>query len=88
MTNMKKTFRGWPVDQSLLLPPSVHEFVASDHLAHFVRDLVRDDLDLSAIVEDYDEARGYPPYDPVMMTALLLYGLSRVPGASGISLSC
>jgi transposase len=74
---MKKTFRSWQVDQSLLLPASVHDFVPSDHVAHFVRDLVRDDLDLSAIVETYDEARGYPPYDPWMMTAVLLYGYSR-----------
>ena len=74
---MKKTFRPWPVDQSLLLPPSVHDFVPADHPAHFVRDLVREALDLSAIIEAYDEVRGYPPYDPWMMTALLLYGYSR-----------
>ena len=74
---MKKTFRPWQVDQSLLLPPSVHDFVPGDHVAHFVRDLVRDRLDLSAIVEVYDEARGYPPYDPWMMTALLLYGYTQ-----------
>lgn len=74
---MKKTFRPWQVDQSLLLPPSVHEFVPADHPAHFVRDLVRESLNLAAIVESYDEARGYPPYDPWMMTALLLYGYSR-----------
>ena len=74
---MKKTFRPWQVDQSLLLPPSVHEFVPPGHPAHFVRDLVRDQLDLSAILEVYDEARGYPPYDPWMMTALLLYGYSQ-----------
>mgnify|MGYP001435825824 CR=1 FL=1 len=74
---MKKTFRPWQVDQSLLLPPSVHDFVACDHPAHFIRDLVRDQLDITAIVESYDEARGYPPYDPWMMTALLLYGYSR-----------
>ena len=74
---MKKTFRPWQVDQGLLLPASVHDYVPVDHLAHFVRDLVRDRLDLSAIVEVYDEARGYPPYDPIMMTALLLYGYSR-----------
>jgi transposase len=42
-------------------------------LAHFVRDLVRDSLDLAAILDDYPEERGYPPYHPVMMTALLLY---------------
>jgi transposase len=74
---MKKTFRPWQVDQTLLLPPSVHDFVPADHPAHFIRDLVREDLDLSAIVAAYDEARGYPPYDPWMMTALLLYGYSR-----------
>lgn len=74
---MKKSFRPWQVDQSLLLPPSVHDFVPADHPAPFVRDLVRDQLDLSAIVESYDETRGYPPYDPWMMTALLLYGYSR-----------
>ena len=74
---MTKTFRPWQVDQGLLLPASVHEFVPPEHVAHFVRDLVREDLDLSAIVETYDEARGYPPYDPWMMTALLLYGYSR-----------
>jgi len=30
-------------------------------------------LDLAAIVESYAEERGFPPYDPTMMTALLLY---------------
>jgi transposase len=30
-------------------------------------------LDLSAILDCYKEERGYPPYHPVMMTALLLY---------------
>lgn len=74
---MKKKFRDWPVDQGLLLPPSVHDFVPPDHVAHFVRDLVRNELDLSAIVESYSGPRGYPPYDPWMMTALLLYGYSR-----------
>ena len=74
---MKKTFRPWQVDQNLLLPPSVHDFVPAGHVAHFVRDLVREELDLSAIVDSYSEARGYPPYDPWMMTALLLYGYAQ-----------
>jgi transposase len=55
------------------LPPSVQELVPAGHLAHFIRNLVRDLLDLSAILNDYPEERGYPPYHPVMMTALLLY---------------
>jgi len=70
---MSKTYRPWNVDQAMLLPPSVQELVPAGHLAHFVRDLVRDSLDLSAILDDYAEERGYPPYHPVMMTALLLY---------------
>ena len=74
---MSKTFRAWDVDQSWLLPPSVHEFVPSDHPAHFVRDTVREALDLSAILGTYTVDRGQPPYHPGMMVALLLYGYSR-----------
>src|SRR4028119_576780 len=74
---MAKTFRSWDVDQGWLLPPSVHEFVPPGHLAHFVRDTVREALDLSAILDTYTEERGFPPYHPGMMVALLLYGYSR-----------
>src|SRR5438876_1028516 len=74
---MGKTFRSWDPEQRLLLPPAVDEFVPAGHLAHFVRDLVREELDLSAIVDTYTEERGYPPYDPVMMTALLLYAYAQ-----------
>lgn len=71
---MAKTFREWNVEQSWLLPPSVMDFVPADHLAHFVRDTVREQLDLSEILAPYEqEERGYPPYHPVMMCALLLY---------------
>jgi transposase len=70
---MSKTYRPWNIEQPMLLPPSVQELVPAGHLAHFVRDLVRDSLDLSAILDEYREERGYPPYHPVMMTALLLY---------------
>jgi len=70
---MSKTYRPWNVDQAMLLPPSVRELVLPGHLAHFVRDLVREDLDLSAVLDEYAEERGYPPYHPVMMTGLLLY---------------
>jgi transposase len=55
----------------------VHEFVPPGHLAHFVRDTVREALDLSAILGTYTEERGFPPYHPGMMVALLLYGYSR-----------
>ncbi len=74
---MSKTFRPWLIDQPQLLPPSVQEFVPAGHVAHFIREMVREDLDLSAILDTYGELRGYPPFDPRMMTALLLYGYSR-----------
>jgi hypothetical protein len=54
---MTKTFRPWDVDQSWLLPPSLHELVPPEHLAHFVRDTVREALDLSAILAAYDSSR-------------------------------
>jgi transposase len=70
---MAKTFKSWDVDQLVLLPPSIQELVPAGHLAHFVRDLVRESLDVSAILKVYTEDRGCPPYDPTMMVALLLY---------------
>lgn len=75
---MAKTFRAWDVDQVWLLPPSVHDFVPPGHVAHFVRDTVREALDLTAIRSPYEaEERGFPPYHPAMMTALLLYAYSQ-----------
>lgn len=72
---MAKTYREWNVEQSWLLPASVMDFVPAGHLAHFIRDTVREQLDLGEILAGYeDEERGHPPYHPVMMTALLLYG--------------
>lgn len=74
---MTKSFRPWPVDEVWLLPPSVQEFVPAGHPAHLVRDIVREELDLSAILAAYTEPRGYPPYHPAMMVALLLYAYSQ-----------
>jgi transposase len=56
------------------LPPSLREWVAEEHLVYFVSDVV-DQLDLSAIHAVYgEEKRGQPPYDPRLMTKLLVYG--------------
>jgi transposase len=71
---MSKTFRDWRLDQTLLLPPSVHDFVPPEHLSRFVIALVTEELDLSAILASYRGERGQPPYHPAMMVALLLYG--------------
>ena len=56
----------------LLMPPSLADWVPEDHLARFVRDVV-ETLDLTAIEATYTEERGYPPYHPRMMVAVLLY---------------
>ena len=70
---MGKTFRDWDIEQLMMFPPCVEDFVPRGHLAHFVRNTVCEALDLSTILECYSEERGYPPYHPTMMTAVLLY---------------
>jgi transposase len=73
---MSKTFRPWDVDQGWVLPLSVRDFVPAGHLAHFVRDTVREGLDLAAIIGVYGAEQGQPPYHPGMLVALLVYGYS------------
>ena len=71
---MAKTYRPYLPEQDFLLPPSLRDWLPEDHLAYFVSDLI-DQLDLSAITAGYeDEERGYPPYHPVMLTKVLVYG--------------
>ena len=54
---MGKSFRSDDLDQSLLLPPSLHDWLPEKHLARFLVDVV-DALDLSAIYASYDEKDG------------------------------
>jgi transposase len=70
---MSKTFRAWKIAEPLFLPATVEDFVAEDHLARFVLNLVKDDIDLAEITGTYGSERGQPPFDPTMMTTLLLY---------------
>ncbi len=55
---MSKTLRPWDVDQRRLLPSSIHELVPEGHVAHFVRETVREELILSPILGCYTEGRG------------------------------
>ncbi|MBM3539768.1 MAG: IS1182 family transposase [Alphaproteobacteria bacterium] len=71
---MSKDFRPWKIDEAQLLPPSVQDYVAKDHLSRLIVALVRDALDLSAISGRYTSVLGQPPFDPRLMTALLLHG--------------
>jgi transposase len=61
---MRTIFRPWRIDEMQLLPPTVQDYVPADHPAHFVRDLVRESIDLSAIYASYKSDIGQPPYDP------------------------
>jgi transposase len=76
---MSKDFRPWKIDEAQLLPPSVQDYVPKGHLSRLIVALVREELDLSAISGSYTSVLGQPPFDPRMMTALLLHGY-----ASGI----
>jgi transposase len=69
-----KTFRRFDPDQGLLLPPSLDDWLPTEHLARFVAELVDEYLDLSRILGAYTEVRGGPPYDPRLMVRILLYG--------------
>jgi transposase len=71
---MAKSYRPYYPDEELLLPPSLRDWLPEKHLAYFVSDVV-DHLDLSAMDAVYgNEKRGQPPYDPLMMTKVLVYG--------------
>jgi transposase len=60
-------------DQQFLMPPSVAEWLAEDHLAWFVLDVV-DELDLDGLYAGYRaDGWGHPAHEPSMMLALLLY---------------
>src|ERR1700693_3344702 len=70
---MPKEYKAYLPDQDLLLPPSLRDWLPENHLVYFVSDVV-DQLDLSKIHAHYgDEGRGPPPYDPQLMTKLLVY---------------
>src|SRR5829696_7875613 len=73
---MAKTFRPYEPDQIYLLPPAPRDWLPPDHLVFFVGDLV-ETLNLAPIYESYGEERGFPPYHPLMMVKLLLYGYAR-----------
>jgi transposase len=73
MGGMAKTFQEWNPEQSEMFPATALDLVKKDDLVHVIRNLVLEQLDLKEIMKQYQEERGYPPFDPRMMTALVLY---------------
>lgn len=71
---MSKSFRTDHLDQGLLLPPSLHDWLPEKHLARFIADVV-EELDLERVYRSYEgDGRGLRAYQPAMMVRLLLYG--------------
>jgi transposase len=70
---MPTRFRPYAPDQDLLLPESLHDWLAEDHLAYFIGEVV-DELDLSAFYAPYEgDGRRKMPYEPSMMLKVLIY---------------
>ncbi|MBS1905665.1 MAG: transposase [Actinobacteria bacterium] len=70
---MTQNFRGADRDQSFLLPPSITDWLAEDHLAWFVIDAV-DQIDMGPFLSAYRaDGRGGAAYHPKVMLALLVY---------------
>jgi len=74
---MSKHFRPWKIDETQLLPAAVEDYVPADHISRLIVSLVRESLDLSEIMASYRSGLGQPPFDPGMMTALLLNGYAN-----------
>jgi hypothetical protein len=67
---MGQNFLACDREQELLLPPSLREWLAADHLAWFVLDAV-DELDLSSFVAEYrNDGWGRAAFDPTLMVRL------------------
>jgi len=96
---MEQRFKAYDQNQDFLLPPSMRDWLPKGDLAYFLMELV-DELDLKDIYEYYEvedrdgrmraKARsGQPPFDPRMMTALLLYAYCNgTPSSRRIAKLC
>src|SRR5882757_7645177 len=70
---MSVNVRAGDIDQLMMMPPSMREWLPEDHLAFFVRDVVAE-LDLDGFYCAYRvDGRGGAVYDPATMVAVLVY---------------
>jgi transposase len=74
MASMAKGFLPYTLDQRLLLPPDLREWLPDGHLALFLSDVV-EAVDLTPILRalEKDDDRGRAGYHPTMMVKLLIY---------------
>jgi transposase len=70
-------FRPYEPDQLFLLPPDMKDWLPEGDLAYFIMDVVGK-LNLQPIYCRYNGSKGgQPPYDPRMMTSLLIYAYCK-----------
>jgi transposase len=86
---MPQNFIGCDREQAFLMPPSLRDWVAEDHLVWTILGAV-EEMDLSAFYGVYRaDGHGRPAYEPSMMVALLLYAYARGNRSSrGIEREC
>ena len=74
---MAQNFISADRDQVFLMPPSLRDWLADDHLVWTVLESVAE-MDLSLFYSAYwADGHGRPAYDPSLMVALLLYAYSQ-----------
>jgi transposase len=86
---MLQNFIGFDREQAFLMPPSLRDWLAEDHLAWFVIQSV-EQLDLSAFCTSYrPDGHGRAAYDPSVMVTLVLFAYStRERSSRGIERHC
>ena len=86
---MPQNFIAVDREQVFLLPPSLRDWVAEDHLVWTVLAAVAE-MDLDAFYDAYRlDGHGRPAYEPSMMVALLMYAYSQGNrSARGIERKC
>ena len=64
----RKQYRPWKLDQQLLFPPALRDWLPEDHLVYRFIEAV-DVLDIGAITSEIEakDPRGNRPYHPRMM---------------------
>jgi len=71
----KANFRRYDRHQSLILPPSLDDWLPEEHLARFIDELVEDKLDLAPFSQGYENAQGGAlAFHPALLLKLWLYG--------------
>jgi len=86
---MPQNFLDCDREQAFLMPPSLRDWLAEDHLAWFVLETVSQ-LDLAAFYASYrPDGHGRAAYEPSVMVALLLYSYStKVYSSRDIECHC